>query len=989
MKVLTLSEKMKNAKANFEGCATVQAVVRRYVEITAEPVRQSKLEIFVLQQYLNCGFDSAEDGKIPYTTQEVRELVQEALGKKPERSAAPGSELGAEAEFAYYEVEDDPKKASQPGAPIPFVTEPIALRQGDPYAVFTQMRGVGSRYGRAWNNNCGDSERFTAQGRFMADFEDDFPGNVPMEAYYPTYEIMNNQQLRTYFTWRTKVRSGSFEETSLAYVVLYIYELINNIGFTYCHEGMERLIQIWKQYGSRSSKIDNMLAVWVKDYYICNEFEETFQEIVTENRLESYYPELFMSDGISDRTMGLLHSLSAYRVENSRFFTPDRKRQIEGVFDRVVLDLIPLFELYGISLNNLILGAPEICGWWTPFTGAVYHSEAQPERTVVISTREKYFYERGHWTAQKPSGDTNIAGILFGYIMKCVEAQYRTLLNFKYKLSPKADTMRENLVRSGGNVWQVLNMTRDPWFDRIIGETAMLELNEKTRLQEHRAALELLAAAASEPYATFRAMRTEGAVPGAVQPEQLFYAQGQILTAVEDCVDLGELDSEDWGNAAPSFGQLDNRQLRLYCSWRTELRRGRIPPAPQYCFRLYLMELLNNVGVEGDWEAAEKMAWFLKNLPPDNRVLMKKTAESIKEYYICHPFSCTFWEFIQKLDIPEYYPNVGLEYTEQYDFALYRQLSSYRIERSRFYVNEVPHEISGCFQLVLERVEAYLKSRNVNLKKILSGEGEPYDGWRIYKGLICSVPEKPQFRERHLCSSESYKYMYGFWNCTKAPEKDGAGPALTGYLLKKTEALLRKRHGYRYKLTAETSMAVQRVKHYQRNLKEALLEPAFEDTIERAVRDYFYKPIHVEIDRGLLDRIRVEADQTLEKLAVDSEFQPEWQSESQPEPLGEPTAAVSEMQVSEVCQENEWTDFYRRLSEVQRQAVRILLTGGAQGAALSQLAKEAGMLYAVLLEGINEAALETAGDNAIETAEDQPYIYEEYLTQIEEVFGRQ
>lgn len=42
----------------------------------------------------------------------------------------------------------------------------------------------------------------------MEDFEDDYDGDAPFSMYYPCYQMMGYEQLRTYFSWRSKVRKG-------------------------------------------------------------------------------------------------------------------------------------------------------------------------------------------------------------------------------------------------------------------------------------------------------------------------------------------------------------------------------------------------------------------------------------------------------------------------------------------------------------------------------------------------------------------------------------------------------------------------------------------------------------------------------------------------------------------------------------------------------------------------------------------------------------
>lgn len=113
-----------------------------------------------------------------------------------------------------------------------------------------------------------EAELFYRQGMFMADFEDDCPYHGEFKSYYPTYNAMSDRQLRGYFTWRTRVRHGDIQETSLSFVYLYIYELLNGIGVTNAEEGFERLRTVWQAYRKFSPEIDRFVVPWLRDYVI-------------------------------------------------------------------------------------------------------------------------------------------------------------------------------------------------------------------------------------------------------------------------------------------------------------------------------------------------------------------------------------------------------------------------------------------------------------------------------------------------------------------------------------------------------------------------------------------------------------------------------------------------------------------------------------------------------------------------------------------------
>ena len=47
---------------------------------------------------------------------------------------------------------------------------------------------------------------FIKQGKLLADYEDDYIYELPVQHYFPTYQSLSVPELRAYFSWRTKIR---------------------------------------------------------------------------------------------------------------------------------------------------------------------------------------------------------------------------------------------------------------------------------------------------------------------------------------------------------------------------------------------------------------------------------------------------------------------------------------------------------------------------------------------------------------------------------------------------------------------------------------------------------------------------------------------------------------------------------------------------------------------------------------------------------------
>ena len=112
-------------------------------------------------------------------------------------------------------------------------------------------------------------KNFYRQGLILANYTDDCMDLVPLKRYFPTYHDLSMAQLRTYFTWRTKLRQGEFVKVSDSYAYLYIYELLNNIGVDSPAAGFRALTAFRDQYVDQfSSRMGAYLDRWLRDYVL-------------------------------------------------------------------------------------------------------------------------------------------------------------------------------------------------------------------------------------------------------------------------------------------------------------------------------------------------------------------------------------------------------------------------------------------------------------------------------------------------------------------------------------------------------------------------------------------------------------------------------------------------------------------------------------------------------------------------------------------------
>ena len=185
-----------------------------------------------------------------------------------------------------------------------------------------------------------ETELFVMQARFMEEWEDDFPFCGSFERYYPTYSMMNDSQLRGYFSWRTRVRHGQVEKTSLSFAFVYIYELINCVGASTPNECFDLLYNFWVKYRELDPEIDRYVKSWLRDFVIYHNLSHALIERFEDTSFEQALIVVRCAEGVAgtaaqntfskEELFKALCRLSSYRIEKSRFAQeyPEDIRQV-------------------------------------------------------------------------------------------------------------------------------------------------------------------------------------------------------------------------------------------------------------------------------------------------------------------------------------------------------------------------------------------------------------------------------------------------------------------------------------------------------------------------------------------------------------------------------------------------------------------------------------------------------------------------------------
>jgi len=319
----------------------------------------------------------------------------------------------------FVEIEYGTDSITTPGQKIkPLANDPIREK-------FYDMRSFAPDNPDTW----GGAKLFYRQGKFMENFTDDYEKILPLSMSIPTYQRLGYDQLRTYFTWRTKMQQGEFLPIPLSYLYLHIYELLCQIGVKTPVDGLDKLVALWKAYQETYPALNHDFPTWLKDYNVYHKLPFSFAEFIQTYNLHAFYHETNLFNFDPAHTLTNWAAVSGYDI-NSEFYTNSNRELMQNSFYSGLVAVQKHLESQGKSITNLFY-RPSHFVPWHPFAETVFfQSNNQPNRKIQISMQEIYVCENNKWTTHKitPHADTNN---LIGFFILLMEISMRRVIAYR------------------------------------------------------------------------------------------------------------------------------------------------------------------------------------------------------------------------------------------------------------------------------------------------------------------------------------------------------------------------------------------------------------------------------------------------------------------------------------------------------------------------------------------------------------------------------
>ncbi|ULO04675.1 TerB N-terminal domain-containing protein [Paenibacillus sp. 19GGS1-52] len=415
----------------------------------------------------------------------------------------------------------------------------------------------------------------------------------------------------------------------------------------------------------------------------------------------------------------------------------------------------------------------------------------------------------------------------------------------------------------------------------------------------------------------------------------------------------------------PTYGHMTGAQSNWYFYWRTEVRQGRFHKTDLSYIFLHVYELINGVGWEEPTDGYRQLCQLWEAYRDKYKRLDQYLGGWIADFSFVHKLDVPLSVIVARSrglagDLAELELMRCLSSApEQLSFAVLTAMSDYDISKSKFYMGEGKEAAELYIPQVIALIDAYVtRKHGSNLLEMFP-------------------PAPPVLRERFLFRSAVYDIsLYGYSVLVPVVRISKSVPlrSLITRLFRLTENKLRELLGYRGRLkgiNVDDDMSSLVTRFLQREFHKLKQEEAgpvvvidqgklerlqTDSEIVRTLLTVNDKDIISETDESAVSSTASDAPITdLEEEPHDKE--PVFEPVAETDPASTPAGAVTE-----------WEQFTAALSPLQREALLTLKSDNGL-MTIQQLAAESGTMPELLIDEINELAMDNLGDLLIDGEE--------------------
>ena len=269
---------------------------------------------------------------------------------------------------------------------------------------------------------------FYQQGKFMEQYTDDFPDAVHCGRSTPMYYNLKDDELRAYFTWRTRYREGALPASQNAFLLLYAYEILNLIGFADAAAAYDALARLYADYGGQFPAVRKSVLRWMPDFAVY--YRQPYR--LEDAKEAAAITMLRHSSHTAEELLTAADTLSKYHIRNSSLYQA-QPEQVSEIFKAVYQALLTHYaEQKQQSFSAYLLGDKRR-EQHMMFEGAVFCNRTpQPDGEYRLSPLCVYHCFRGQWAKETFCTAPDTAKI--GALLRTFDSILREQLHFRSKL---------------------------------------------------------------------------------------------------------------------------------------------------------------------------------------------------------------------------------------------------------------------------------------------------------------------------------------------------------------------------------------------------------------------------------------------------------------------------------------------------------------------------------------------------------------------------
>ncbi len=246
-----------------------------------------------------------------------------------------------------------------------------------------------------------NSSIFVQQAKMLENYEDDFVYTKKSVHYFPTYRDLSDHELRGYFGWRTKLRHGKLEKTSLSFASIYCYELINQIGVSNVLDGYNKLVWFRNEYTKLDDSILKYIQPWLRDYVV---YYGLADDLLIDDpivKLDNAFADLQESIKSNEELFYALYELSIDAKSEYFLEDSDVSKAFKNISVNVIKKMSDYFkshrkqgfweDLFGVKWNDK---------WVEMFKSAVFYDIKKKEKyncKYLLDDIRSYECKNGIW----------------------------------------------------------------------------------------------------------------------------------------------------------------------------------------------------------------------------------------------------------------------------------------------------------------------------------------------------------------------------------------------------------------------------------------------------------------------------------------------------------------------------------------------------------------------------------------------------------------